>query len=237
MTSPALAFIDAIDMMQAKLQQDPAKLAQLHRLQQWQAERLERTYADLSISPRYRAAMRFFLQDLYGPHDFTRRNQDLRKVLAQWERRLPQQAHQAVLCALELEALTLQLDLSTLAALQGKALTQSSYATAYRQAGLRAERQRQIWLVVAAGRALDAIVQLPMISTALRLARIPARLAGVTVLHQFLERGHAAFQNMGGAQELLGTIEQRESAIMQRLFAGAGDPFERAAPAIATRRS
>ena len=76
-----------------------------------------------------------------------------------------------------------------------------------------------------------------MISTALRLARIPAHLAGVTVLHQFLERGHAAFKNMGGAQELLGIIEQRESVIMQRLFAGAGDPFERTVPALATRHS
>ena len=230
MTSPALRFLDAMERRRLEWQQDPARLAELQGLQHWQAERLERTYTDLASQPRYRAAVRFFLQDLYGPHDFTQRNRDLKKVLAPWEQRLPPMAYQAVLFALELENLTQELDISMVNALQGRAVTPAAYAAAYRQVGERVRRQRQIWLVVAAGRALDALVQLPMIGTALRLARLPARLTGVRVLHEFLERGHAAFRHMGGAQELLRSIEQRETAIMQQLFAGARDPLGPTAP-------
>jgi hypothetical protein len=226
MSITALSLIDALDRMRAQLQQDPARLERLRRLQQWQAQRLERTYIDLSTSPKYGSTIRFFLEELYGPHDFSARDRDLRKVLAQWERRLPQHASQAVLYALELEVLTQELDLLMVDALKGTAPTPMSYAAAYRQAGGRQLRQRQVWLVVAAGRALDGLVHLPMISMALRLARIPARLAGVTALHEFLERGHAAFQHMGGAEELLRTIEKRETAIMEQLFAGTGDPFK-----------
>jgi hypothetical protein len=237
MTSTALQFIDAMDRRQTLLQQDPERLAQLRSLQHWQADRLERTYGDLSMAPRYREAMRFFLQDLYGPHDSSRRNRDLKKVLAQWERRLPAHAHQAVLYALELEDLTQQLDARMVDALQGSAATATSYAAAYRQVGERMLRQRQIWLVASAGRALDGLARLPMIGTALRLARLPARLAGVTALHEFLEHGYAAFQRMGGAQELLGLIEQRETAIMQRLFAGTREPFKDATHERVTRYS
>jgi hypothetical protein len=228
MAITALSLIDALERMHTQLQQTPARLEQLRRLQQWQAQRLERTYMDLSTSPRYRDTMRFFLEELYGPHDFSSRNRDLRKVLAQWERRLPQNASRAVLYALELEVLTQELDLLMVDALKGAAPTPNSYAAAYRQAGRRHLRQRQVWLVVAAGRALDGLVHLPMIGMALRLARLPARLAGVTALHEFLERGHAAFQHMGGAEELLRTIEKRETALMQQLFAGTADPFEHA---------
>lgn len=237
MASQALQFIDAMDARHTRLQADPLRLTQLRRLQQWQAERLERTYVDVSSTPRYRDAMRFFLQDLYGPHDYSRRNRDLKKVLAQWEQRLPKQAYEAVLFALELENLTQELDLLMVEALHGAAPSAAAYASAYRQVGERSGRQRQIWLVAAAGRALDALVELPLVGTALRVARLPAKLAGLSVLHEFLERGHAAFARMGGASELLRLIEQRETAIMQRLFTAASNPFEDAGQQPITRYS
>ena len=42
-------------------------------LRVWQAARLERTHSDLLASPRYRAATRFFLDELYGSKDFSQR--------------------------------------------------------------------------------------------------------------------------------------------------------------------
>jgi hypothetical protein len=71
----------------------------------------------------------------------------------------------------------------------------------------------------------------------LRAARLPARVLGVGTLQAFLERGYRAFKKMGGAAELLQTIQQRETTIMHRLFAGSGDPYRvdeprHAAPAV-----
>jgi hypothetical protein len=44
-------------------------------------------------------------------------------------------------------------------------------------------------------------------------------------MQSFLERGFQAFKHMGGATEFLDIIQRRELAILERIFAGADDPF------------
>jgi len=235
--TPALALIDRIAASRDRLARDQRMLAAVQSLQFWQAQRLQRTYADYAMHPRYRDAVAFFLQDLYGPHDFTRRDRDLRRVLHQWERLLPQRALEALMHALELEALSQSLDVATATALGDAEPAPASYAIAYRRADRRDDRQRQIWLTVAAGRALDSLIETQALGIALRAARLPARVLGVATLQAFLERGYRAFRKMDGAAELLQTIQQRETTIMHRLFAGSSDPYRvdeprRAAPAV-----
>jgi hypothetical protein len=237
MTKSALALVDEIAATRAQVAQDPSKLGRLQALQRWQVERLQLTYADLAMDPRHRAALEFFIEDLYGPHDFTQRHRDLMKVLKQWERLLGERALQAVMHALQLEALSQSLDLAMLAALGTANLTVASYAAAYRRADRREDRQRQIWLTLAAGRELDALINVAGIGVALRAARLPARMIGVNTLQEFLERGYRAFKAMGGAQELLRNIEQRETTIMQRLLAGSADPFRIDSPPRTARTS
>jgi hypothetical protein len=60
-----------------------------------------------------------------------------------------------------------------------------------------------------------------------RPAKAPAfaRAAGLSELQGFLERGFAAFDELGGAGEFLGAIGQRERLASSRLFAGDPDPF------------
>jgi hypothetical protein len=221
----ALALIEQIALTRDGIARDQRTLLGVQALQHWQAQRLQSTYADFAAEPRYRAAIEFFLQDLYGPHDFTQRDRDLRKVLHQWERLLPERALHAVVCALELEALTQSLDIATAAALGSTEPAPATYAAAYRQAGRQEDRQRQVSLTVAAGRALDSLIEAPALGIALRTARLPARMLGVATLQAFLERGYNAFRRMAGADELLAAIEQRETTIMHRLFAGSSDPY------------
>jgi len=222
----ALSLIESLERERASVLRDPRRHAQLKRLQGWQVQRLLRTYADCAADARYADALGFFVQDLYGPHDFGQRDRSLKKVLNQWERLLSRRGIESVICALELEALTQSLDLAMIDVLGGAEPTEVTYAAAYRQANRRDDRQRQIWLIVTSGRALDGLIKVPAIGVALRMARLPARIAGVTQLHEFLERGYTAFEKMGSAQDLLQIIEQRETAIMQRLFAGSVDPFQ-----------
>lgn len=225
MKTSALALIDEIALTRDIIARNQRRLAGVQAVQFWQSQRLHRTYADYATVPRYRDAIEFFLHDLYGPHDFARRDRDLRRVLYQWERLLPATALEALVHALELEALSQSLDVATANALGEVALRPESYALAYRCAGRRADRQRQIWLTLAAGRALDSLIETPALGIALRTARLPARVLGVATLQAFLERGYKAFKRMGGAGDLLGAIQQRETTIMQRLFAGSSDPY------------
>jgi hypothetical protein len=68
------------------------------------------------------------------------------------------------------------------------------------------------------GHRLDALVHKPLVSRTLKLMRHPARLAGLSELQNFLERGFDAFRRMHGAQEFLATIRRRETTIVNELF-------------------
>jgi hypothetical protein len=236
MTIPALRLIDSIARRRAELRATPDALGRVERVQRWQIARLQRTYADYHADDRYRGALDFFIEDMYGPHDFRQRDDDLRKVMNTWYRLLPERALDAITGALELEALSQALDIDVAGALGTGSITESSYAAAYRQANGRQDRQRQISLILRAGRALLELVGRPWVQTALRMARRPARLAGVSALHEFLERGYAAFEKMTDAEDLLRVIERRETAIMQNLFEGAACPFDVASTDAPARR-
>jgi hypothetical protein len=235
MAQPAQLIIESIARHRAQIDLDPERRERLRALQRFQVERLRWTYADCASQPRYRAALEFFVSDLYGPHDHSGRDRDLRKVLDQWARLLPERGLHALSRALELELLTDALDIAVLDALQSAPPGFETYPAAYRRIGRFEDRRRQIDLILGAGHDLDALIAIPALGAALRVARVPARMLGVMDLHQFLERGYRAFKQMNGATALLRIIEHRETDLMQRLIQGVPDPFRlqrpgRAAP-------
>ena len=199
-------------------------LARVSELKRWQTQRLDRTYADLRAQPRYRDAMAFFVADLYGPKDFSARDAAMLRILPAMVRILPARAVETAALAIEIEALSEELDHRLAAALDAP-LDEASYARAYRESSTPEERRRQIALVVDVGERLDALVRSPLVYRTLKLMRRPAKLAGLASLQDFLERGFHAFEAMDGADEFLGTIEARESAILKRLFSGEAEPF------------
>ena len=200
----------------------PARLAELKR---WQAERLARTYADYAAQPRYRAATAFFIDDLYGPKDFSSRDQAMLRILPVMSRVLPGSAVETAALAIELEALSEALDHKLAAALPPGPISDANYAKAYRASASRDERERQVELIAAAGHRLDEVTRKPMLGRTLALMRRPARMAGLSDLQDFLERGFDAFRDMKGANEFLAEVKRRETRILSRLFSGAADPF------------
>lgn len=204
-------------------------------LRRWQAERLARTYADLAASERYAPATAFFLSDLYGERDFAERDESVERLYPVIVRSLPDAALDSVALALELHALTTELDRALWTVLTGELgvkdrITEAQYAESYRRCDNRAERLRQIGLVRTIGEGLERVVAKPLVLRMLKLARRPARLAGFGELQDFLERGFAAFKHMGRAAEFLDLIETRETRILENLFAGREHPFEASAP-------
>lgn len=204
----------------------PELAAALDRLAAWQSRRLRATYADLARQACYADAIAFFETDLYGPGDFSRRDADLARIAPLMAKVLPAGVIAMVSRAMELSTLSHDLDRALLLRLpEGAAVSAATYCEAYRALANRAARERQIALIVDVGRALDRYVGKPFVRTSLSAMRQPARLAGLGALQHFLERGVAAFRRMGGAGEFLATIESRETALMNAIFAGERAPF------------
>ena len=198
----------------------PTASARVAELKRWQTQRLKRTYADLQASPRYRAATKFFVEDLYGPKDFSARDAAMLRMVPVMARILPAKAVETAALSVEVEALSEDLDHRLAAALGESPLDDESYARAYRASATPEERRHQIQLIVDVGHRLDALVGWPFVYRTLKLMRKPAQFAGLSDLQDFLERGFQAFDAMGGADEFLGTIQSRESAILNGLFSG-----------------
>jgi hypothetical protein len=204
----------------------PELATALDRLALWQWRRLNATYADLAREPRYARAIAFFQADLYGPGDFSRRDADLARVVPLMVRLLPEGVIATISGAMELSAVSHELDRALLEKLPPRApLSVATYCAAYRALANRGARERQIALIVAVGRALDRYVGKALIRSALAAMRQPARVAGLSALQDFLERGFGAFRQMAGADEFLATVETRESALMNAIFDGDRAPF------------
>jgi hypothetical protein len=214
---------------------DPAReprngLRWLPELRRWQAARLERSFRRFLEDPHRAAAARFFLTDVYGDHDFTQRDADIVRVLPTMQRLLPASLLAAVADGIALGNLTHALDLRMAQALgaiapKGKRLDDARYAQAYRRVGLPRLRSKQIDLIRDVGHGVGSALRLPGITTLLKLSRGPAHAAGLSELQGFLERGVAAFKQLGDADAFLSEIQRGEREVAVRLFADAPDPF------------
>jgi len=199
--------------------------ARLLRVKAWQQQRLRRTYADLAADPRYAKAIAFFLDELYGTKDSAIRDRDLVRMYPTMKRLLPHFAFETVERALELDVLAEEFDQALTRELGGKALDDASYADAFRRVGRRADRIHQVELMQRVGKGLEVVVKKPMIHSALKMLRRPARVAGLGEMQQFLEAGFAAFKHMGGADHFLQTIAARETVLIGRILDTHPDPF------------
>jgi hypothetical protein len=196
----------------------PELARRLEALKGWQSRRLLRTHEDLHTDPRYRPAVEFFTEELYGSGDPRARDRDLLKVERMMERLLPPDALTALCLAIELEVLSQELDAEVVRALPEATITDETYAEAYRAVGRREDRERQIELMYGIGQYLDGVVRKPIVRALVHLARGPAHAAGFGGLQEFLERGLAAFERMGGAATFLSTIRDRERQAMVALI-------------------
>jgi len=196
----------------------PDFVATLRELQRWQTARLARTYQDFHEDPRYSPAVEFFLSDLYGPQEFTHRDRDLARAWRYLNRALPASAMKILGQAIELDVLTLELDHAMVRALGATAVTDATYAAAYRAVDDQASRTRQIDLIISVGEDLDRIVRRAWLGPLLKAAHVPAHAAGFGALQDFLERGYGAFRRMRGAEPLLKVIRERETRFMRSML-------------------
>jgi hypothetical protein len=223
-TIPATAdsILHLLHLVQQQRQQrlsTPGLEAAVTAVKAYQQLRFSQTHADLLASRRYGAASRFFLDELYGPRDFSERDTQFARVVPALVKLFPQDITNTVQTLAELHALSESLDTSMGQALSGRSLDGRAYVRAWQSTARAPEREAQIALTVRLGTALDRLTGKPLLRHSLRMMRGPARAAGLQQLHALLEGGFDTFHAMRGAREFLDTVAQRERELAAALFA------------------
>ena len=196
------------------------------RVKAFQHDRFARTYADLITDARYRDVTNFFMDDIYGPGDFSQRDAQFARIVPALVRLFPSEIVQTIAQLAELHALSEQFDTAMGRRLGLQTLDGQKYGEVWRAVGEPMLRVKQIDLIVSIGSALDRYTRKAMLRHSLRVMRRPAHVAGLGSLQTFLERGFDTFRAMGGANDFLALISQRERALAAILFQPGGAVVE-----------
>ena len=194
---------------------------QVNSLRRWQCSRLLFSYDELYQQKKYRCAMDFFTDELYGPNDFTKRDEDIKKVLPLMEAVLSKETLATFGLALKLNTLSYQLDFDLVKKLDGITnISSKQYAQAYRSCNNLAQRQLQLELIEMLANNLAGIAHRKSIMLVLKLSRKPAKLAGLEELQAILEKGASAFRKIKKIDDFIKPILQGEKMIMESIFSG-----------------
>lgn len=213
-----LSHLEVVQAERAARAADASLAARVEAIKRYQQRRFEKTYADLLAHPRYAGASHFFLDELYGPTDFTQRDVQFARVVPGLVRLFPADVVDTVRTLADLHALSERFDTRMALQLPSPEVDAPAYVQAWQACDEAASRLRQIDLLLRVGRDLDRLTRSALLRHSLRLMRAPARAAGMLALQSFLESGFDTFRAMGGADEFLALIEQRERFLAATLF-------------------
>lgn len=212
------ALLD-VEHQRATAAQTPALRRAVVHIKALQAHRFAHTYADVlagNAGAASAAAAGFFLTQLYGPGDFSARDQQFGRIAPHIEHHFPERVATTAATLARLHALSETLDLAMgaawLAQFPAPALAATSaadpqsgvawapqagdgdrYAACWCRVGQPEQRQSQLAMVNQLGQELGRLTTLPGLRMLLTLMRQPARAAGLSELQQFLETGFDRF--------------------------------------------
>jgi hypothetical protein len=197
---------------------DPALAARVLEVKRYQHARFCVTYRDLLEASGSGKAARFFLEELYGPRDFSRRDAEFARAAPKITALFPGDIGRIVVTLANLHALSEHLDSEMGAAMASVPLSDAAYQQAWQAVGQPDARAEQIELLRQIGLALSKQVRRPFVHATLRMMRAPANAAGLGRLQSVLEAGFDAFRELPDAEEFVCTIAERETAIATGLF-------------------
>lgn len=208
---------------------DPQFKEWFNAVQKWQVARLTQTHGHLLTDERYQAVTHFFLTDMYGGLDLSSLANEIERALPTTTRLLPDSVMRTAAVALELNAITGELDEQVAGYifehLQATEVNADNMAEAYRHCGTREQRGQQMALARELGMGLDKYVKNRIIYATFKIASKPLHLAGLGALYDFLDRGFAAMRPMGSAQEFLDMFINKEEEIMNKIYNNEPNPY------------
>jgi hypothetical protein len=193
----------------------------VHAIKRLQAQRFRGTYADFLARPQFAPATRFFLEELYGEHDFSERDRQFGRIAGALERMFPAAVSSLAVDLSETHALTEVLDhelASHWMAQPEDTPMALRYVYSWRQTGAHEDRRRQLTVVQHMGSELQRLTRNPSLRLGLKMMRRPAQLAGLSALQSFLESGFDSFAAMRNPDEFMHAIQTRERHWIDAFF-------------------
>jgi hypothetical protein len=215
-----------VSLLRQAVEANPVLGTALAQVKAVQTRRFAGTYADLLAGGPYRAAARFFLDELYSDQDYAERDAQFSRVAGAIEKLFPAQVVDTAVAMAELHAVTEELDQAmALAWLEQEGEDEPAarrYVLAWRDVGRRPDRDAQLAVVMAMGDEMIRLAHMPGLRMMIRMMRGPAAASGLKSLQRFLENGFDTFAAMekskAGAAPFLQTIQAREGALIRLLF-------------------
>ncbi len=191
-------------------------------LQQFQSERLRRDHADLAAEPQYQAIGEFFFNEMYGPRDFTARDDQARR-LHQFVHIIPGLTIRDVEPALQLLELSNRLDEIVVQHLIDLGapidFDEKLYDLAYHLANNYADRMAQLELVRSALYNVFRTSGKPLTRLAIDRTEHIAQVVGMSDIHRFLKSGYHAIQSVRDIYRFVETVYVREKDRLDRIYA------------------
>ena len=125
-----LTSLQCVAAQRQQRRQDPALGRGVQAIKAYQHARFMNTYADMLAHPRYGGAALFFLEDLYGPGDFTSRDDQFARIVPGLVRMFPKDIIATVQCLGQLHALSEELDTAMAAELAPLKMERALFDTA-----------------------------------------------------------------------------------------------------------
>jgi len=220
------ASVAAVEGLRQASAGAPRLHAALLSVKQYQSLRFHHSYRDILAGGPFQLAGQFFLDELYGAYDFSRRDAQFARIAGAIERLLPAAAVATAVALARLHVQTERLDCAMAKAwmsIRRTATPGERYVIAWKRVGERAQRQQQLQTVLELGRELERLTRIPALRRVLKMMRLPAAAAGLSDLQHFLETGFDAFASMAtettNASDFLGLILARETQLIDTLFA------------------
>jgi hypothetical protein len=219
--------IDQVFALRADAGRDGRLALAVAGIKRLQAARFQAHYSDLLASKVFGAASRFFLEELYGVADYSDRDMQFARIAGTLAAVFPSSVVGTAVALAQLHALTEELDHQMALAWltlpsNGSSSESERYVLAWHAVGRRADRFRQLEVVLSIGRRLGELTGKPGVSMMLKLMRRPAASAGMASMQQFLERGFGIFATMARSKdsvsEFLTSIESREAVWLEHMF-------------------
>ena len=200
---------------------DAELLEAYDRFTRWQLDYMIALFSDLIEAHDYKDAVDFIVSDLAGV-GISERDRDIERAGGVISNTLPQHPLETAAAALELNAAALEINLAILRELQvdgrlPQQITEADYVRACRRATSYEECMRLAHLAGELGETLKTLVRVPLLGGLLRTMRAPARAAGFSALHDFLETGFNTFREIPDIDLFLEQLVGRLDEIFQRI--------------------
>lgn len=192
-------------------------------LKTFQINRLKSTHSDLAQNPGTKDATEFFLNELYGFKDLRKRDKEAAKLIPLIVKMFPTETLKVITDSFVLDSLTEDLETEMAQNLVNdnitlESLTDELYWKYYLKNSTKEERLLQLNYVRDIGYELCSITRFPLIEQVLKMMRLPAKLANLTEIHNFLEHGFFTFKKTKDPEKFIDSIYYRELAIINNAF-------------------